>query len=235
MNFVEILAAARRSNAAYIDDTNSAMAAFEQLGYEFRGQFQNGGHQAVLSRGPDGRIYLSISGTRFSQRKVGDILDDLDTKPFNVGDGALVTLGAYVGLDDMWKWAASLAPPGAVFNIEGHSLGAGRALFSPLFLPDAQIGDVYAFESPRFANAVYWQKYPLTSAVHTVNGADIFYGYPFVSPQWVHPDRDVIWLKESGFDVIRPTDWAGGLSIADHGIDKVIARLEAIVASQVTA
>jgi hypothetical protein len=226
MNFPEILAAARRSSAAYIDDTNSVMAAFQQLGYEFRGQYQDGSHQAVLSR-MDDQTYLSISGTRFG-RKIGDLLDDLDTKPFNIGEGALVALGAYSGLDDMFNWAKVMCPVGTVFTIDGHSLGGGRALFSPLFLPESQIGDVYAFESPKFANAVYWQKHPLDSAVHTVNGSDIFYGYPFVGSQWVHPARDVIWLKDSGFEVIQPVDWPRGLSVADHGIDKVIARLRAI-------
>jgi hypothetical protein len=228
VNLAATLAAAKRAQAAYIDDTNSSMGAFQMLGYSYIGQYQNTSHQAVLSHDDAGQIYLSISGTRFSQRKIGDLLCDIDTKPFNVGDGAMVAKGAYEGLDDMWRWTLGLTPPGTVLTIDGHSLGAGRALFTPLFLPSSQIGDVYAFESPKFANAKFWEMYPLDSAVHTVNEADIFYGYPFVGDQMTHPDRDVLWLRNFGLQVIRPNQWPRGFSIPNHGIDSVISNLEKI-------
>jgi len=229
MNLAEVLAAARRSQAAYIDDTNSVMGAFQVLGYQFIGQYQDGSHQAVLSRGDDGRVYLSISGTRFSQRKIGDVLSDLDTKPFNVADGAMVTLGAYSGLQDMWDWAHGLTPAGTVFTIDGHSLGGWRASYSPLFIPASQIAGIYTFESPKGGNAALWEMIgpQLSSLVQVINGRDLWASWPFIG-DWCRPPRDTIWLQETGFSVIQPKDWPGGRTPVDHDIDLVVRRLEAL-------
>lgn len=87
IDFDQILAAAERANAAYLDTTDKARAAFVTLGLEFLGQYQNASHQACLSRDAD-NVYLSISGTRFSQRKIGDLFSDIDLDPIDVGDGA---------------------------------------------------------------------------------------------------------------------------------------------------
>lgn len=229
MNFITVLAAARRAQGAYIDGMNQAKAAFESLGLTWLGQFQNASHQAVLSHDA-GSVYLSISGTRFG-RSLGDLFEDVDLTPVDVGGGAHVTAGAYNGLAEMWAWAKALMPAGTMFNVEGHSLGGWRALYTPLFLPDAQIGDIHAFEAPKGGNAAYWDRYAgqLSSAVSTANGADIFYGYPFFM-DWCHPPRNLIWLDESGFKVILPDQWPGGMSLDDHSIDLVVARLEKIVA-----
>ena len=78
-----------------------AKAAFEALGLTWLGQFQNDSHQAVLSRDAAGGIYLTISGTRFG-RSLGDLLEDIDLTPVDVGGGARVTAGAYDGLSELW-------------------------------------------------------------------------------------------------------------------------------------
>ncbi|MDB5777630.1 MAG: hypothetical protein JWP38_3763 [Herbaspirillum sp.] len=230
MNFAAVLAAARRAQAAYIDGMEQARAAFEALGHVWIGRYENDGHQAVLSRDTAGGTYLSISGTRFG-RSLGDLFDDVNLVPVDVGGGARVTAGAYDGLAEMWAWAKALVPARTAFNVEGHSLGGWRALYAPLFLPDAQIGAIHAFEAPKGGNAAYWEKYAgqLASAVSTANGADVFYGYPFLG-DWHHPPRNLIWLNEHGFKVITPDQWPGGMSLDDHSIDLVVARLEKIVA-----
>src|SRR5260370_37904509 len=56
--------AAKRPNAAYLDDAAQSKAAFEALGDTWVGQFQDDLHQAVLSVDPAGATHLSISGTR---------------------------------------------------------------------------------------------------------------------------------------------------------------------------
>lgn len=232
MNFASVLAAAQRAQAAYIDDAGKARAAFEALGLFFIGQYQNDSHQAVLSQDAAANVYLSISGTRFSQGKIADLLDDIDLEPVPVGDGAMVTRGAYEGLDAMWSWAQSLAPAGAIFNVEGHSLGAWRTRYTPLFLPRSRIGLLHSFESPKSANAAYWSKYAgeLATLVSIVNGRDLWVSWPFLG-DWCHPDRDQVWLQSTGFQIITPAQWPGGRVVSDHDIDLVVKRLQQIVTS----
>jgi hypothetical protein len=232
MNFASVLAAAQRAQAAYIDDAGKARAAFEALGLFFIGQYQNDSHQAVLSQDAAANVYLTISGTRFSQGKICDLLDDIDLEPVSVGDGAMVTRGAYEGLDAMWSWAQNLAPADAIFNVEGHSLGAWRARYTPLFLARSRIGLLHSFESPKGANAAYWSKYEgeLATLVSVVNGRDLWVSWPFIG-EWCHPCRDQIWLQSEGFQINTPTQWPGGRAISDHDIDLVVTRLQQIVLS----
>lgn len=229
MNWAAILAAARRAQAAYVSDAAGARQAFEALGLTFLGQYQNGSHQAVLTCDANGAVYLSISGTRFSQWKFGDLLEDVDIDPLDLGGGALVTSGAYEGLEAMWAWALSLAPVGCVFNVEGHSLGAWRARYTPCFLPAARIGALHGFESPKGANATFWGRYAdeLAGMVHVVHGRDVFVAWPLVGG-WQHPDADHLWLTGDGFQVIRPAQWPGPRVFSDHSIDTIVERIAAI-------
>ena len=240
MNLAYVLAAARRASAAYEVDEASARAAFGSLGLDFVGQYQNASHQAVLSHDPaDGSTYLSISGTRFSDAKLGDLFDDLDLDPIDVGGGAMVTKGAYDGLADLWAWARQLAAPGATFNVEGHSLGGWRTSYTPLFLEADRIGQLVALESPKPANQTYWWKYDaeLSSLINVVNGRDLWVSWPFDllnAQRWVHQPRDRLWLMgdpANQLQVITPDQWPGGRSPADHSIDLVITRLAALVGS----
>lgn len=238
MNLAETLAAAKRASMAYAPSPEPLVTA---LGLSFIGQYQNDSHQAVLSADPaDGRIFLSISGTRFSQGKLGDLFDDVDLDPVDVGQGARVTKGAYDGLADMWAWARQLAPPGATFNVEGHSLGGWRTAYTPLFLEAGRIGDLYAFESPKPANLAYWQRFDaeLASLVNVVNGRDLWASWPFDVPflkeVWIHQPRNRFWLTGDPGDplrVIMPDQWPGGRDPADHDIDLVVSRLSTLAGS----
>ena len=230
MDWAATLAAAKRSQAAYIEDAAESKAAFEAMGLTWLGLYANDSHQAVLSRDAPS-IYLSISGTRFLSR-LGDFLDDLFISPIDVGGGAKVSAGAYVGLSTMWTWAKSLVPRGSVFTVEGHSLGGERALFSGSFLPVAQIAAVYAFEAPKGANGAYWAKYAdvVSNAVSTVNQNDIWYGWPFLS-EYEHPPYPVAWLKPTGYQMIMPNQWPRGLSLPQHDMGMVLQRIEAIAAA----
>lgn len=232
MDWAAMLAAAKRSQAAYIEEPAQSKAAFERLGLTWLGIFQNYSHQAVLSRDTS-FIYLSISGTRFLSR-LGDFLDDLFISPINVGGGAKVSAGAYIGLSAMWTWAKSLVPRGSVFTIEGHSLGGERALFSGSFLPASQIGQICAFEAPKGANGAYWTKYAdvVSKAVSTVNQNDIWYGWPFLS-EYEHPPYPVAWLNSSGYQMIMPNQWPRGFSLRQHNMNLVQTRINAIAESNI--
>lgn len=240
MNLAAVLEAAKRASAAYEVDQAAAQAAFGQLGLDFLGQYQDGSHQAALSHDPtDGAIYLSISGTRFSSGKLGDLFDDLDLDPVDTGAGAMVTKGAYEGLSDMWAWARQLAPPGATFNVEGHSLGGWRTAYTPLFLEVDRIGQLVALESPKPASQTYWCKYDaeLSALINVVNGRDLWVSWPFDllnAQRWVHQPRNRLWLTgdpSTPLQVIMPDQWPGGRSPADHDIDLVVTRLSALVGS----
>ena len=233
MDFPSVLAAAKRAQAAYVMNPAQSKKAFEALGHTWLGIYQNDSHQAIVSRDPVG-VYLSISGTRFSNGKLADLFDDIDNDPIDVGGGALVTQGAYEGLDKVWAWARGLVPTGTVWNVCGHSLGGWRTRYTPLFLAPHEIGDLHSFESPKGGNAKLWEKIgpQLSSLVSVVNGRDLFVSFPFLG-DWSHPPRDTIWLKSTGFQVIQPNQFPGGRLISDHSIDLVVNRLQAIVGSGV--
>lgn len=233
MNAAQVLAAAKRAQAAYIIDAKAAQAAFEALGYTWIGQYEDDDSQAVLTRDANGAVNLSISGTRFSAGKIGDLIDDLQTQPYDLGDGARVTRGPYESAAEIWAWAKAAVPAGTVFNVEGHSLGGWRTSYTPLFLPTSQIGTLHAFEPPKGANAAYYARYSaaLANLVIVGNGRDIWFGYPRLG-DWIHRPGNMIWLRSAGFAVIDTSKWPGGLSLADHSIDLVVSRLVAIAASQ---
>jgi hypothetical protein len=229
VNFAATLAAAQRAQAAYIEDRAQSQAAFSALGLTWLDQYQNAEHQAVLCRGPDGTVYLSISGTRFADGAMGDVWEDICLDAVNLPGGADVVAGAYNGLDAMWSWAKALVSAGTVFNVEGHSLGAWRTRYTPLFLPAAQIGSLFSFESPKAGNPAFWMLYggQLANMVSVVNGLDLFVSWPFLG-EWCHPPRDEIWLQDTGFQVTNPSQWPGGRRLSDHSIDLVVQRLKVL-------
>lgn len=246
MDFHPILRAALRSQAAYIEDAAHSKAAFEALGYEWLGQYQNAEHQAVVSRDSVG-VYLSISGTRFSDGRFGDLFEDVALEPLRLlagpGAGGVVTSGAYNGMDALWSWAKSKVELGTAWTVDGHSLGAWRARYTPLFVAAAQIVALYSFESPKGGDAALWKALdPVlgTRLVSVVNGVDLFVSWPFVDwfTHWSHPAYPVVWLQaadgstEVDFQMINPGSWPGGRRLSDHSIDLVVQRLATIVASK---
>jgi hypothetical protein len=233
MNPLSVLASAQRCNAAYIEDLSVVNAAFTQLGMSVIGQYKNDTHQAILSKNAQGGFYLTIAGTRIGEGNNFDILDDIWLAPVKAPLGGLVSSGVHSGLDDFWKWVLSNIPSGASINVEGHSLGAERVLLTPLFLPAAQIGELYAFEAPQCATQDYWDAYRsvLNGAVSTVCGADKWYGWP-PRQGYVHDAQStVLWLQLNATTLISPTSWPGGDVAADHDIAEVIVRLQAAVAN----
>lgn len=236
MDWSATLAAAKRANAAYIIDAAQSKAAFEAMGHTYISLFQDNDSQAVLSTDADGATYLSISGTRFSAGKIGDLIDDLQTQPVDLGDGAKVTHGAYDSAKEIFDWALSVVPAGTVLNCSGHSLAGWRISYAPVFVPSAQIGSLFAFEPPRGANLAYYQKYQkeLAGLVIVGNGRDCWFGYPRVGG-WIHRPGPMVHLTASGYQIIDTANWPGGLSLGDHSIDLVVSRLQALVGSGVPA
>jgi hypothetical protein len=234
MDFAPILAAARLAQAAYIMDAAQAKAAFEALGHTFIAQYRDDDSQAVLSTDASGTVCLSISGTRASDLQLGDLFDDIDLAPIDIGNGAKVTRGAYESAKEIWDWALKLAPTGAVFNVCGHSLGGWRTSYTPCFIPASQIGTLHAFEPPKGANHAYYAKYQkeLAGLVIVGNSADVWFGYPRLG-DWLHRSGPMVWLTSTGFQMIDTSAWPGGFNLADHSIDLVVQRLEVLAAAPV--
>jgi hypothetical protein len=235
MDWAAIVAAAKRANAAYIENDDASAAAFAALGDTWIGQFQDGSHQAVLSVDAAGAAHLSISGTRASQGALEDILADVSLKPVAV-KGGNVTSGVYEGMTNVWDWARTTAPHGTVFNVAGHSLGAARTHLTPLFLPVEQIGALHSFEAPKFADKQFYATYAaaLSGMVCMLNGRDSWAAWPWVDPRWQsRPQQDHVWLKDVGFTIIPASQWPGMGRFADHSIDLVQARCEKIAAQPV--
>lgn len=238
MDPIGILASAQRCNAAYIEELSAAQAAFSQLGMSFIAQYMNATHQAVLSKDTQGSIYLTIAGTRLTQGNNVDLLDDAWLAPQPCPKGGVVPAGVYAGMWDFWQWVQSNVPAGASVNVEGHSLGGERALLTPLFLENARIGDIFAFEAPQCATQEYWDAYrdELSSAVQTVCGADVWFGWP-PAQGYVHDaQRALLWVQSTGVIQTSVAQWKStyvawpiGLSYDDHEIVRVIAYLQSAI------
>jgi hypothetical protein len=226
--------AARRAEAAYIINAAQSKAAFEALGDVWSSIYSDANNQAVISVDPSGATHLSISGTRASSLKVGDIFDDVSLDPVSV-KGGTVTAGVISGMQDVWDWALSVAPKGTVFNVAGHSLGASRTHLTPLYLPPNQIGVLHSFEAPKFANAQFYATYAaeLARMVCVLNGTDLWAAWCWFDGRYSRPQVDHAWLKDDAgaFSIIPASQWPGGVDPGDHGISLVVARLEKIAAA----
>lgn len=233
MDWAAIALAARRANSAYLIDAAKSKAAFEALGDVWSSIYSDANNQAVLSVDPSGATHLSISGTRASSLKLQDVFDDMSLDPHPV-KGGTVTEGVISGMQQVWDWALSVAPRGAVFNVAGHSLGGSRCHLTPLFVPAAQIGTLHSFEAPKFCGADFYATYAveLANMVCILNGRDTWAAWPWIDPRWqARPKQDHIWLRSSGFAVIPANQWPGLGSFSDHSMDVVQARVEKIAAA----
>lgn len=229
--------AVRRANAAYIIDAAQSKKAFEALGDVWSDIYSDSNNQAVISVDQSGATHLSISGTRASNLKLGDIFDDVSLDPHPV-KGGTVTEGVISGMQGVWDWALSVAPAGSVFHLTGHSLGASRVHLWPLFVKPEQIGSAYSFEAPKFCSAEYYTTYAaeLAGMACFLNGRDTWAAWPWIDPRWQgRPQQDHYWLQSTGFKVIPASRWPGLGSFADHGIDLVQSRVLSIVGSGVPA
>lgn len=233
MNPIAIVAAGQRAEAAYIVDPAEAKTAFEKLGMTFLGQFQDSTHQGVVSQDAKGRYYVTITGTRWSEGFGADLLSDIWLAPVKAPKGGLVPSGVYCGMKDFWSWALSKVPAGVAVNIEGHSLGAERALLAPCFLSPDRIGDIYAFEPPQCATQEYWDAYrsELSQAVVTVNGQDMWFNWPSRQGYVHDAQREVLWLGPVGSQWVLPANYKGGSNASDHDISLVNQRLQFCMAN----
>lgn len=234
IDWKECALAARRANSAYLETEAEAKAAFAVLGDLYISRYVDGSHQVVISVDERGNPWVSISGTRFSEGKILDVLADVSLDPVNLSSGGSVTKGAYEGMDKVWEWALSIVPAGVDINVCGHSLGAARTHLTPLFVKN--IGALYSFESPKFVDKDYYVKYaePLSKMVCVLNGADLWAGWPWFDSRWSRPLNPHIWLTDGWYSVIKADQWPGGKSNADHDMDSVQAKIDAIAVHPLT-
>jgi len=228
VNLQLILESALRCEAAYIMDPAACRASMEDQGMEWVGQYKVGAVQAALTM-REGAAYLSISGTRFADDQVEDLLHDLDVDDKDVGGGAKVARGAYCGLPALWQWVFKGLPSSAAVWVEGHSLGGWRAYYSPLFCPASRLAGIFAFESPKAGNAEFWKQYDRADTVSVVHERDVFWHYPFVTTWGAsHPPHEHLWLVDGSLLSVLPEDVPMGVSLTDHDLSAVVAALRAV-------
>jgi hypothetical protein len=233
MNPIAIVAAGQRAEAAYIVDPAAAQTAFEQLGMKFLGQYQDSTHQGVVSQGKNGQYYVTITGTRWSEGFGADLLSDIWLAPVKAPKGGVVPAGVYCGMKDFWAWVYTKIPAGSPVNIEGHSLGAERALLAPCFIDPSLIGDLYAFEPPQCGDQAFWDAYrqDLKNAVVTVNGQDIWFNWP-PHQGYVHDaNMQILWIMSITSQWILPSQYRAGSNAGDHDISAINERLQYLMAN----
>jgi hypothetical protein len=220
--------AAQRANAAYEETVALSQAAFSKFGDAWIAMYQKPGIQAVLSVDLAGNPWLSISGTRPGLTL--DVFEDISIEMMPV-KGGNVTKGVYEGMSDLWSWVLETAPTGAKFSVCGHSLGASRTHLTPLFIPQQQIGPMFSFEAPKFCDAAYYATYKSKLATMTcfLDGEDLWASFPVglnARPIQLH-----VWLKgdEGQYVLIDGDQWPGGINPADHSMDRVQARVIALI------
>jgi hypothetical protein len=224
--------AAARANAAYLEDAAQSKAAFSALGDVWIDMISGIDYQAVLSADAGGATHLSISGTRASQGALVDVFDDADLMPVQVAGGT-VTAGVNRDQDKLWAWVGKSMDATTVISVAGHSLGAARTALAAAYLPPGRIGALHSFESPKFLSAEFYAAHAavISRMVCVLNGRDTWAAFPWIDLRWqARPPQDHVWLTATGYHMIRPQEWVGAGSFADHSIDLVCERLGAIAA-----
>lgn len=240
-DFKRLALSVERCSAVYIPDDDKAWSAFVALGSTVLGRYVDDQHQAIAHRAPDGAATLTVSGTRFSEgtaaEHVGDLIEDVDCEPLDLGGGVCVATGAHQGLDKLWAWALPLLGESGPIDVEGHSLGGWRTCYTPLYLPAERIGRLTAFEPPKPGNLAYWAKYAsaFASLTTVVHGRDPWFAWPWISRGLTHPPgQSLLWLHDGTWSVASEAEWPGAriARLADHGPDSVVAALQALAGAQ---
>lgn len=237
-DFDRLYLSAERCSAVYIPDEATARVAFDNLGSTVLGRYANDEHQAIAHLAVDGTPTLTISGTRVSEGTwadhFGDLWEDIDCRPLDLGDGICVATGAHQGLDKLWAWALGVLPTVAKIDVEGHSLGGWRASYTPLFLAPERIGRLTAIEPPKPANDAYWAKYSaeLMGLVTICHGRDPWFHWPWEGWGLRHkPGQSVLWLHDQTWAQVSADELPDGdlFASADHGPASVVAALKALM------
>lgn len=231
-DFSRLLQSIRRCAAVYEPDDAKARAAFSALGCDVLGRWCDDSHQAIAHSDPSGRACLTISGTRVSEGTIaehfGDLTADADVTPSLVG-GFFVAAGPVDGLGALWDWAQPLLAGSASIDVEGHSLGAGRAILSPLFIPRESLGRITAWEPPKWVTQSFWDAHADLDITTVVHGRDPWAAWPWIGTNYVH-QPELLWLNEGDYHVIPRDQWSGGnlLCWPDHGPESVLDAVAAL-------
>jgi len=230
----DLLLLAQLCNIAYVDDEAAQQAQVAALGFKYLGRYENTDHQAFLAM-KGTRYVLAISGTRFSDGNIPELLDDENVFPQSAGDFKVMA-GFYAGQGDLYAWAEAKVPAGEKFEITGHSLGGARAHLAPLWVPADRLRCLTTFGAPKAATAAYWTTFstPLARVVHE---RDLWAGWPLLPP-WTQPGP-MLWLHNGALTLTTEKWWPGGLSPADHSITsgyiKALAALQPAPGQPTTA
>jgi hypothetical protein len=174
------------------------------------------------------------------RERIGDLLEDVAAlfSPRLLDANVAFATGAYERARQTFAWAIPIAGS-ETLDIEGHSLGGWETCAAPIFLPDAQIGTLTAWEPPKPANRAYWDAYakPFARLTTIYHGRDPWFHWPPKPADYGlchNPGPSILWLHDGGWEYADQTAIADGniLDADDHGPSSVIAAVAALAAAQ---
>lgn len=225
----DLLALAKLSNAAYLDDARTAVSA---LGMTYVTQVGDGGCSALIVLW-GGYGVVAFQGTRILE--VGgiswpEVWCDLNGHIVTLPDGSRAHAGFWLPLVDLWPQIEAVLPRDRPLIATGHSLGGARAHLAAKLMPGAQ---VVSFGAPKATDDAFWTACygSWRAPVRVVAGRDFAPTWPPEGP-WTQPAA-ITWLNEGTIRVVQQRPCLCD-SVQDHYIlSSYIARLEVLVASDV--
>ena len=230
-NFRRMLTLVKLASAVYQTDSSKFTAVGEALGLLFVALVGDDECQAMVVKEPGGQIIVT-RGTQVTEHfSAHELWDDACPLHTNLGDGAVVRAGAYTPFKRVWD--AQIAPlldRGVRTTFTGHSLGAQRSCYGPLFLPLFTPVEVVAFAPPKAGNAAFWaQAYNGRLPPLIVGRRDDF------APAWCPADDlsvqygRILHLvpQAPGSEWVSRWPWDDA-SISAHGVDDYAADVEAL-------
>ena len=232
-----LLASIKRCRMSYISSSAEATAAFESLGCKVIKRMSTNTSQAVLHVSDEGKLTLTITGTRISLDSLRKDLTDLweDWEPLffhrHLEDNDVVACGALDRWTEIWAWARPVVGD-APLVVEGHSLG-GQTTHLAMRLLGPQVAQAYAWEAPKAMNASAWSRVDVSRCVTVLHGRDPLAAWP--PPEFLsdlrHPPGPILWIRDRGsWEWTTAGTWPGGdlRRIVDHFPESIIPSLEVL-------
>jgi len=212
-DFKSLYLSIQRCNAAYIMDETEAKNAFENLGSTFLARLSTDQNQSVLHRPANGPVTLTNCGSRISEGSLKQHLSDLSTDAaawsFDIGNGRLVAKAPFQRAAATYSWLFDQAP-GAILNIEGHSLGGWESTYATEYINNVLINHICVWESPLQGNDAYWadlkERRLLDLFTQIYHGRDPWALWPWENEDLNKGPGPILWARDGTWSFVSKTD-----------------------------
>ena len=225
--------AAQLADTIYLDQS-LLWPSVEALNCQFIGYCEIEDCQSMVVITPDGWQNVVTRGTQVLSggtipARAHELADDANPKHTDLGDGISVRSGAYEPFKALWDSQIShLIDVTKPVRFMGHSLGAQRSCYGPLFMPDGAECQIIAFAPPKAGNAAFWAHLEtLCPMILIVGRQDDF------APAWCPLDGamiqfdHILHFKHTGWEWLHYWPWWDD-SIPDHSADDYVSDAKAL-------